>query len=148
MPVAHFYLTSCTEDQERRLLEEGSVRYAAALDAPMDRVRMFVHHHPATGMATAGRAVSQTGMHAPYITALVMQGRPVETRHRLLAELTDLVVEVLEVDRALVRAHIIEVDPDGWGIGGVPAAVIRRDEIAARNQEASGQRRPEAPAQG
>lgn len=137
MPVAHFYLTSCTENQERRLLEEGSERYAAVLDAPLDRVRIFVHHHPETGMATAGRIVSETGRHAPYLTALVLQGRPVETRHRLIAELTDLVVEVLEVDRALVRTHIIEVDPDGWGIGGVPASVIRRDEIAARSRTSS-----------
>ena len=135
MPVAHFYLTSCTQAQERRLLEEGSVRYAAVLDAPVDRVRMFVHHHPATAMATAGRIVAETGRHAPYLTALVLRGRPIATRHRLIAELTDLVVEVLGVDRALVRVHIVEVDPDGWGIAGVPASVIRRDELAARSPE-------------
>jgi phenylpyruvate tautomerase PptA (4-oxalocrotonate tautomerase family) len=27
---------------------------------------------------------------------------------------------------------ITEVDPDGWGIGGVPASVVRADEIEAR----------------
>jgi 4-oxalocrotonate tautomerase family enzyme len=137
VPVAHFYLTSCTDDQQARILQEGSARYAALLQAPMDRVRVFVHRHPATGMATAGRAVSETGLHAPFVTALVLQGRPVDLRHRLIAELTDLVVEVLDVDRALVRVHVTEVDPDGWGIGGIAAAVVRRDEIAARSQESS-----------
>lgn len=132
MPVAHFYLTACTEDQQRRLLEEGSIRYAAVLSSPLDRVRLFVHYVPPSGVAVAGKVVADSGQHAPYFTALMLQGRPVEQRHRLLGELTDLLIEVLGVDRSGVRGMITEVDPDGWGIGGVPASVVRAEEIEAR----------------
>ena len=59
---------------------------------------------------------------APYFTAIVLEGRPVEQRHRLLAELTDLIVEVLGATRSRVRGRIIQVPPDDWAIGGVPAS--------------------------
>ena len=55
-----------------------------------------------------------------------------EQRHRLLAELTDLLVGVLGVDRGRVRGRIVRVDPEDWAIGAVPASAARRDEIAAR----------------
>lgn len=132
MPVAHFYLTSCTEEQQRRLLEEGSIRYAAVLGSPLDRVRLFVHHLPPSGVAVAGQVVADTGRHAPYFAVLMLRGRPTEQRHRLLKELTDLLTEVLGADRSAIRGMVTEVDPDGWGIGGVPASVVRADEIAAR----------------
>ena len=132
MPVAHLYLTSCTEEQQRRLLEDGSVRYAAVLGSPLDRVRIFVHHIPPSDVAVAGKVVADTGWHAPYFTALMLRGRPLEQRHRLLGELTDLLTEVLGGDRSRIRGMVVEIDPDGWGIGGVPASVLRADEIAAR----------------
>ena len=59
---------------------------------------------------------------APYFTAIVLEGRPVEQRHRLLAELTDLLVDVLGATRSRVRGRIIQVPPDDWAIGGVPAS--------------------------
>jgi len=137
MPVAHFYVTDCDPDQERRLLTEGSRRYADVLGSPLERVRLFVHHCPPTSVAVAGIPVSEGGAHAPYFDALVLAGRPVEQRHRLLAELTDVCVEVLGADRDRVRGMVVEVDPDHWAIGGVPAAAARAAEIAARAGGAS-----------
>ena len=81
-------------------------------------MRLFVHYVPPSGVAVAGKVVADSGQHAPYFTALMLQGRPVEQRHRLLGALTDLLIEVLGVDRSGVRGMITEVDPDGWGIGG------------------------------
>lgn len=75
---------------------------------------------------------AQEPVSAPYFTAIVLAGRPAEQRHRLLAALTDILVEVLGVDRGLVRGRIIQVEPEDWGIGGTPAAAVRRDEITAR----------------
>lgn len=141
MPVAHFYVTTCGPEQEHRLLVEGSRRYAAALDAPLDRVRLFVHRLAPASVAVGGRTVAEGGGPAPFFTALAMVGRPVEQRHRLLSELTDLLVDVLGVDRSLVRGHVVEVDPDGWGIGGEPASLVRAAEITARRAANSG---PEA----
>jgi phenylpyruvate tautomerase PptA (4-oxalocrotonate tautomerase family) len=62
----------------------------------------------------------------------VLEGRPVEQRHRLLSGFTDILVDVLGVARSRVRGRIIQVHPDDWAIGGVPASGARRDEIAAR----------------
>ena len=72
------------------------------------------------------------GAPAPYFTAIVLQGRPVEQRHRLLSGFTDLIVDVLGVERGRVRGRILQVDPDDWAIGGQPASVARQGEIAAR----------------
>jgi 4-oxalocrotonate tautomerase family enzyme len=132
VPVAHIYVTECTDAQERRLHEEGSRRYASVLGSPLDRVRLFVHHLPPTGVSVGGETVAETGRHSPYFTALILRGRPVAQRHELLRELTDLVVEILGAGRGLVRGLITEVDPDGWGVGGVPASVVRARETAAR----------------
>ena len=57
-----------------------------------------------------------------------------EQRHRLLAEFTDLIVEVLGATRSRVRGRVIQVPPDDWAIGGVPASAARRDEIVARRR--------------
>lgn len=138
MPVAHFYLTSCTPEQERHLLTDGSRRYAAALGAPLERVRLFVHQCSPSSVAVGGLPLSEGGDCAPFFDALVLAGRPVEQRHRLLAELTDMCVEVLGANRDRVRGVVTEVDPDHWAIGGIPAAIRRADEIAARAASAPG----------
>jgi 4-oxalocrotonate tautomerase family enzyme len=132
VPVAHFYLTHCSEEQQQRLLEEGSIRYAAVLGSPLDRVRLFIHRIPPSGVAVAGKVVADSGRHSPYFTALILRGRPMELLHGLLSELTDLLSEVLGADKSSIRGMITEVDPDGWGIGGVPASVVRAGEIATR----------------
>ncbi len=132
MPILTVHLVDGlhTPAQHAELLTAMSARYAEVLGSPVDRVRAYVTllrpEHWATG-GVPGGAVS-----APYFTAIVLEGRPAEQRRRLLADLTDLLVDVLGVDRSLVRGRIIQVHPDDWGIGGVPAGELRAAEIAAR----------------
>lgn len=114
--------------QVTTLLSALTERYAAILESPPERVRAFARMHPPDLWLTGG----QPGRSAPYFTALVLAGRPVAQRHRLLADFTDLIVDVLGVERAAVRGRIVPVDPDDWGIGGVPASAARRAEIDAR----------------
>lgn len=114
--------------QVSRLLAGLTERYAAVLESPPARIRAFAELHPPELWLTGG----EPGRSAPYFTALVLAGRPVGQRHRLLAEFTDLIVDVLGVERAAVRGQIVPVDPDDWGIGGVPAGAARRSEIEAR----------------
>lgn len=132
MPVAHFQVTHCTAEQERRLLVEGSARYASVMSAPVERVRIFVRRFAPTSVAVGGRPLSDSGEQAAYFEAIAMEGRPLEIRHRLLAELTDLLVEVLDIERDLVRGMVTEVEPDHWGIAGTPASVVRSAEITER----------------
>jgi 4-oxalocrotonate tautomerase family enzyme len=131
VPVLEVHLVEGdhSPDAVARLLAETSRRYAAVLESPVERIRAYATLHPREHWAVGGETGAAP---APYFTAIVLEGRPVEQRHRLLAELTDLVVDVLGVARSRVRGRIIQVPPDDWAIGGVPASGARPDEIAAR----------------
>ena len=130
MPILEVHLIegSHTAAQHRELLAALSARYAEVLESPPERIRAYLTLHRPEHWVTGGAP----GVDAPYFTALVLAGRPVEQRHRLLGAFTDIIVDVLGVDRASVRGRIVPVDPDDWAIGGVPASAARRGEIAAR----------------
>jgi phenylpyruvate tautomerase PptA (4-oxalocrotonate tautomerase family) len=130
VPIVEVHLIegSHTAAQHAELLAALSTRYAEVLDSPPERIRAYLTLHRPEHWFTGGAP----GVVAPYFTALVLEGRPVEQRHRLLGAFTDILVDVLGVDRALVRGRITPVHPDDWGIGGVPAGEARRAEIAAR----------------
>jgi 4-oxalocrotonate tautomerase family enzyme len=134
VPIVNVHLVdgAHTPDQHERLLGKLSAVYAELLEAPVDRIRAFITLHPSPLWATGGVAASRDHRSAPFFTALVLEGRPVEQRHRLLERFTDVIVDVLGVDRDLVRGLIQTIPPDDWGIGGVPASVKRRAEIEAR----------------
>ncbi|SHK28443.1 Phenylpyruvate tautomerase PptA, 4-oxalocrotonate tautomerase family [Pseudonocardia thermophila] len=130
MPILEVHLVEGmhTANQQAELLRTMSRRYAEVLESPLERVRAYLTLHRPEHWAVGGVA----GVAAPYFTAIVLADRPVEQRHRLLGALTDALVDVLGVDRRSIRGRIIPVSPDDWGIGGVPASSVRRDEIAAR----------------
>lgn len=131
MPILEVHLVEGehTPAQHAELLARLSGRYAEVLDSPLERIRAYVTLHRPEHWATGG----DLGVEAPYFTAIVLEGRPVEQRHRLLGAFTDILVDTLHVDRRLVRGRIIQVPPDDWAIGGVPASAARRSEIAARS---------------
>ena len=134
MPVAHFHLPRgvFTPDQEAQLVVAASETYARVLGSPIDRVRAFVVHYEPSVVAVGGELVADGAAVSPYFTAIVLAGRPVGQRQNLLALFTDLIVDILAVDRAQVRGQIVEVAPENWAIGGTPAAEMRSAEIAAR----------------
>lgn len=133
MPVLEVHLQEGhhSPDQHATLLARMSAAYATVLGSPVERIRAYLVLHRPEHWTTGGVS---GGPPAPYFTAVVLEGRPVQQRQRLLADLTDLLVEVLGVDPARVRGRIVRVDPEDWAIGGVPAATARRDEIAARSE--------------
>ena len=132
MPIVEVHLVEGlhTPAQHDELLRRISVRYAELLDAPLDRVRAYLTLHRPEHWATGGEPGSRRS--APYCAALGLEGRAAAQRRRLLEAFTDLLVDLLGVDRTLVRGRIIQVPPEDWAIGGVPASVARRSEIAAR----------------
>ncbi len=131
MPILEVHLVEGehTAAQHVELLTRMSARYAEVLASPLERVRAYLTLHRPEHWATGGVA----GVEAPYFTAIVLEGRPAEQRRRLLEAFTDILVDTLGVDRRLVRGRIIQVPPEDWAIGGVPASAARRDEIAARS---------------
>jgi 4-oxalocrotonate tautomerase len=139
MPVVNFHLISqqSTPSQDERLLKEAAKLYGEVLKSPMERVRAFITVHAAEQFLVAGELVSNNGLHAPYFDFIVLEGRPLEERHRLMAGFTDLLVDILGVQRDLVRGSCRRIEPEDWSIGGVAASELRANEIKARADAAT-----------
>lgn len=135
MPIAHFHLVDPTPEQRRELLVRGSEAYAEAFESPIDRVRVFIHSYPADSAAVGGVPVAEGAPAAPFFTCLAMGGRPVEQQQRAIKVFTDLLEDVLGINRTVIRGMVTEVNPDTWGIAGEPASQVRAAEIAARANE-------------
>jgi 4-oxalocrotonate tautomerase len=136
MPILHFHLVQGQHSPDRveSLLLRSSVLFAEVLRCPIDRVRVFVTEHAAQHVCIGGQMVNQA---APFFSFVVLQGRSLEDRQRLLAGFTDLIVEILGSPRDLVRGAVLPVAPEDWCIGGVPASQLRQAEIAARQLAAT-----------
>ncbi|MBT9497967.1 MAG: tautomerase family protein [Zoogloea sp.] len=139
MPVVNFHLVEglTTPEQDERLLLGACRLYADVLRAPMERVRAFITPHRASQFAVAGELVAHNGLHAPYFDFIVLDGRPLDERQRLLAGFTDLLVDTLGVRRDLVRGSCRRIEPQDWAIGGEPASALRKDEVDARARVAA-----------
>jgi 4-oxalocrotonate tautomerase len=131
VPIIHFHVADgyATEAQEERLLVGASELYAKILQSPIERIRAFLHVYPPTRCAVAGTLVSKSSTQAPYFEFSVLDGRSLEQRQLLLSGFTELIVEILGVDRALVRGQCKRVTPEEWSIGGKPASEQRVADI-------------------
>lgn len=127
------------EEKLKRVVRECSETLARVIDAPLDRLEVWVTEvEPALWglrgvpadevLPTAVRAEVEM----PFVRMVLLQGRAVEQHHRLIREITDAVARALEMKPDRIRLQIDEVHPDRWGIGGVPASIKRAAEIAAR----------------
>lgn len=124
MPILEVHLVEGkhTPAEHTELLRSMSARYAEVLASPLEGVRAHLTLHRPEHWATGG----EPGREAPYFTAIVLEGHPAEQRRRLLGACTDIIVDVLGADRALVRGRIIQVRLEDWAVGGVPASIARR----------------------
>ena len=134
MPIVEYRLIEGqhSSDEISSLLRASCVLFAEVLDTPVERIRAFADEVSPTHAAIGGELVNASGATAPFFHVYLLAGRPKEHRHRLLAGFTDLLVKHLHVDRSTVRGCVIQVDPEDWAIAGVPAAKVRRAEVAAR----------------
>lgn len=134
MPLVNFHVVEqcCTAEQRKALLKAASQLYSEVLASPMERVRAFITLRNAEECAVGGELVSNNQLHAPVFEFLVLEGRSLEERQRLMSGFTQLLVEVLGVDPTLVRGRCIRVPPRDWCIGGTGADSVREQEIAAQ----------------
>jgi phenylpyruvate tautomerase PptA (4-oxalocrotonate tautomerase family) len=132
MPILEVHLVegAHTPAQHAELLTAISTRYTEVLEVPRDEVRAYLTLHRPELWATG--AIPASGISAPYFTAVVFADRPVELRRRLLGALTDLLVDVLRVDRRLVHGRVIPVDADDWAVGGAVPGAPRRGRVSSR----------------
>lgn len=138
MPILHYHLAEghYSQAQHEKLLLDSARFFAEVLCCPVDRTRVYIQLYRPELTAVGGVLVSGSHARAPYFSFVVLEGRSLEDRQRLLAGFTDLVVEILQVERSLVRGGIVLVHPENWAIGGVPAAQARQAEVAARAEAA------------
>ena len=144
MPKAHFnVLEGHSREQLKRMIRETSDAMLRVLQAPKDRHEIWVTEidpdlwgiegEPASD---AIRSKSLAEIEMPFIEMALMEGRPKEQHHAIIAEITEITARNLGCNKDRIRVHIVNAVPDQWGIGGVPAAVRRAEELRARAQAA------------
>ena len=123
----------------RRVLVDVSAAMSQILDAPKARLVVWIPKHEqhlrALDGAPADEALARGSLaelEAPFVQMALMQGRPKERLHTIIAAATDVLARALVCDRKRIRVQTASGDPDGWGVGGTPARLVHGAEIAAR----------------
>lgn len=62
----------------------------------------------------------------PIVQIHLLEGRTVEQKRKLIAAITDAIVESIDAPRASVRVLIDEMPKEHFGIGGVSAQELGR----------------------
>jgi 4-oxalocrotonate tautomerase len=73
----------------------------------------------------------------PLVRIDILEGRPPEVIEELHARVAALVADIIGSPLDRVRTYVTEIPAGNWGIGGVPAARARADEVEARRRAAA-----------
>lgn len=145
MPVANIHvLAGHPRPVLKQLLREASAALAEAIEAPADRLQVWITEVDPALYAIAGEPADEVLLHTPrgqaeipLIRMALMEGRTTETLHRVMADLSRVVARVLGGDPQRVRVQIDHIHPDRWAIGGVPASIARSADLAKRASQTS-----------
>jgi 4-oxalocrotonate tautomerase len=66
----------------------------------------------------------------PIVRIDLLAGRPPEAKAKLIARVTEVVADTLDVRPEQVRVLLTEVPPEHWGIGGI--SVAARDQSSTK----------------
>jgi 4-oxalocrotonate tautomerase family enzyme len=140
MPVAHVHvLQGHPRPALQQVITDISQAMADILGAPKERLEVWVTEIDPELWGISGEPASavlerspRNQVEMPFVQMALLAGRPKEQHHALIAAITAIIERVLGTEQGRVRIQIAEVAPDSWGIGGVPAAVARAEEIRAR----------------
>ena len=140
MPVAHInLLRGHSREVLREIVVETCEVMARVLGAPKERLIVWITENDpdlwAIGGIPAGEAFAEGDrrtLETPFVQMVLMEGRPKEQLHAVMAGISEVVSRATGIDIGRVRVHVAPAQPDTWSIGGVPAAVARAAELAAR----------------
>ncbi len=140
MPVANIHvLAGHPRPLLQQLVREAAETFARTIEAPPERLQVWITEIDPGLYAMAGETadvvmtrVPRAQVEIPLIRMSLMDGRPVEMVHRVMAEMSATVARVLGGDPQRIRVQIDPVHPDRWAIGGVAASISRAAELAAR----------------
>lgn len=147
MPVANIHvLTGHPRPLLKQLLCEAAAALSRVIEAPPERLQIWITEVDPELYAIGGRPADEVlqttprqQAEVPLIRMALMEGRSVETLHRVMAEMSAVVSRVLGGDPTRVRVQIDHIHPDRWAIGGIPASTARAAEIAQRAARAGAQ---------
>jgi 4-oxalocrotonate tautomerase family enzyme len=140
MPVANInLLRGHSREVLRQIIVETAEVMAEALSAPKDRLIVWITENDPDLWAIGGLPASEVlaegdrrTLEIPFVQMVLMEGRPKEQIHAVMAGITEVVSRATGIDIGRIRVHVAPAQPDTWSIGGVPAAVARAAELAAR----------------
>lgn len=140
MPVANIHvLAGHPRPVLQQLVSEAAHTLARAVEAPVDRLQVWITEVDPALYAIAGTPADQVlaqkpraEVEIPLIRMTLLEGRSLEVLHRVIADMSAVTARVLGGDPRRVRVEINHVSADRWGIGGVPASQARAAELAAR----------------
>ncbi len=144
MPIANIHvLAGHPRVLLQQMLRDASATLARVLDSPVDRLQVWITEVDPGLYAIAGEPADEVLQHTPraqaeipLIRMALMEGRPTELLHQVMAEMTAAVARHLGGDPMRIRVQIDHVAPDRWAIGGIPASVLRASELAKRRSHA------------
>ncbi|MCI4679983.1 tautomerase family protein [Rhodoblastus acidophilus] len=140
MPVAHIHLLKGhSRVVLRTIIAKVTEAMSRVLNAPKERFMVWVTEIDPELWGIEGRPASEAltaqdrnSVEMPFVEMVLMEGRPLAQYHAVIEEVSAAIAEALQSDRSRVRVHLVQAQPDYWGIGGVPYSILRADEIAAR----------------
>jgi phenylpyruvate tautomerase PptA (4-oxalocrotonate tautomerase family) len=80
------------------------------------------------------RSAPRASIETPFVQMVLMKGRSTAQYQAVMDAASDVIARELGLDKARVRVHLAQAEPDFWAIGGTPYAVLRADEMAARER--------------
>lgn len=142
MPVANIHvLKGHPRPALQQVIREFSAAYAEITNSPIDRLQVWITEVDPELYAISGVPASEaladgvrSQLEIPFARILLMEGRPLSQVHAAITSVTEIIARNLGTDPARVRVHVERADPERWGIGGIPASILRKDEIEARKQ--------------
>ncbi len=140
MPVAHInVLQGHPRAVLRGVIAEVSEAMSEILIAPKDRLEVWITEIDPELWGIAGAPAAEVlkstprgQVEMPFVQMVLMEGRPKEQYHRIIAAITEILHRNLGTEKGRIRVHIASAQPDSWGIGGTPASIARAAELAAR----------------
>jgi 4-oxalocrotonate tautomerase family enzyme len=142
MPVAHIHLLKGhSRATLRTIIADVTEAMSEILKAPKERFMVWITEVDPELWGIQGRPASESlaerdraAVEIPFVQMVLMEGRPLSQYHAVIDEVSAVIACALKSDKSRVRVHLVQAQPDYWGIGGVPYSVLRADEMAARTR--------------
>jgi len=139
MPLAHIHLLrGHSRAVLKRIVCDVTGAMSQVLKAPKERFIVWITEVDPDLWGVEGRPASEalaqsdlSAVEVPFVQMVLMEGRTPAQYHAVIDGVSEAIARALNSDKSRVRVHLIQAQPDNWGIGGVPYSILRADEIAA-----------------